>query len=137
MVKTWSSTWLGDPGTRVLYTVPRPVTDALLPLRIAPAPDETVRVLVGRIDIMTPQQEAQIQSLLAASLKAKGISADDAAALRALGRFLDPALSRAAKLRATPNAVREAHALRWLFDNAPKPEQQPAAATPAASAAAR
>jgi hypothetical protein len=135
MVKTWSSTWLGDAGTRVLYTVPRPATDTLLPLHIAPAPDDTVRVLVGRIDVLTPQQEARIQSMLAASLTTKTLPADDAAILRNLGRFFNPALERAGNLRggARSDAIRrEINALTWLFSNAPKPEQQPGSAAAAA-----
>ena len=129
MVKTWSSNWLGDAGTRVLYAVPRPITDTLLPLRIAPEPDETVRVMVGRIDVLTPSQEARIQSLLSTSLKTKVIAPEDAQLLRNLGRFLDPALERASKLRANPDGQREVSALRWLYWNAPKPEQQQTAAS--------
>ncbi|MEA2708631.1 MAG: hypothetical protein QOF78_1232 [Phycisphaerales bacterium] len=131
MVKTWSSNWLGEPGTRVLYTVPRAVTDGLLPLRINPAPDETVRVLVGRIDVITPQDEAKIQSLLATARQTKALAAADATFLRNLGRFFNPALDRAAKLRGSPSAKAESNTLRSLYWSAPKPEQQASAsATP-------
>lgn len=122
MVKTWSSSWLGEPGTRVLYTVPRPVTDELLPLRMAPAPDETVRVLVGRIDVMTPGQETRIQSLLATSLETKALTPDDAAYLRGFGRFVEPAIKRASQLRESAKIKREASRLRSLYYNAPKAE---------------
>lgn len=56
MLATWKTSWLGEPGTRVLYIVPRPVTDALLPLHISPAPDVLTHVLVGRIDVLTPRR---------------------------------------------------------------------------------
>jgi hypothetical protein len=121
MVKTWSANWLGEPGTRVLYTLPREVTDSLLPLKIAPAPDQTVRVLIGRIDVMTPELESKVQSLMAVGSKTKTLPPDDADCLRNLGRFFEPAMDRAAKLRANPNAANERNTLRWLYYNSPKP----------------
>ena len=134
MVKTWRSQWLGDAGTRVLYTVPRATTDQLLPLRVTPTPDETVRVLVGRIDVITPPQEARIQSLMAATTDRSGaLAAEDVAFLRGFGRFLQPALDRATALRGGENARREMSRLRSLYYNAPKP---PAAAPAQAAAAA-
>jgi hypothetical protein len=129
MVKTWSSNWLGDAGTRLLYAVPRAFTNKLLPLRIVPAPDETIRVMIGRIDVLTPSQETRIQSLLSTSPKTKALAPEDAAYLRSLGRFFGTAIERAAKLRQSPDAKREANALRSLYWNAPKPEQQAATLT--------
>lgn len=99
MVKTWSAHWLGEPGTRVLYTVPRAVTDGLLPLRVSPTPDETVRVLVGRIDVLTPPEEARLQAMLAAAPGTKALAAADVAYLQGLGRFREAAFDRAAQLR--------------------------------------
>jgi hypothetical protein len=65
MVKTWSSAWFGEEGTRVLYVLPRALTDELLPLRVEPRPAEVVRVLVGRHDVLTPERERQIDSWVA------------------------------------------------------------------------
>ena len=50
--------WFGEEGTRLLYLVPRAKTDELLPLTVEPKPTEVVRVLVGRHDFLTPEQEA-------------------------------------------------------------------------------
>lgn len=50
MVATWRDLWFED-GTRVLYMVPRTLTDDILPLTLEPTPDELVRVLVGRLDL--------------------------------------------------------------------------------------
>jgi hypothetical protein len=130
MVKTWSANWLGEPGTRVLYTVPRAVTDNLLPLRVSPTPDETVRVLVGRIDVTTPEREARVQSLLATAAQTKALGPEDAAYFRGLGRFVDPAIERAAKLRGGVNARPEVDALRALYF-ASRREAQAATAAPA------
>jgi hypothetical protein len=65
MVKTWSSAWFGEEGTRVLYILPGDLTDELLPLRIEPKPAALTRVLVGRHDVLTPEREKQIDTLVA------------------------------------------------------------------------
>jgi hypothetical protein len=49
MIETWQELWFED-GLRVLYVVPRRITDELLPLTLEPTPDELVRTLVGRLD---------------------------------------------------------------------------------------
>jgi hypothetical protein len=64
MVKTWSKDWFGEDGTRVLYLVAEPLTDEFLPLKIDPKPDRTVRVLVGRHDVLTPEREREIDALV-------------------------------------------------------------------------
>ena len=73
MVKTWDAAWLGEEGTRLLYLVPRAKTDELLSITIEPKPAELVRVLVGRHDFLTPEQEAtadkQLQRFNAAAPK--------------------------------------------------------------------
>jgi hypothetical protein len=60
MVKTWDSAWFHEEGTRLLYLVPRTRTDELLPLKVEPRPNEVVRVLVGRHDFLTPEQESMV-----------------------------------------------------------------------------
>jgi len=62
MVKTWSSAWFGEEGTRVLYILPADLTDELLPLKVEPKPAELKRVLVGRHDVLTPEREKQIDT---------------------------------------------------------------------------
>jgi hypothetical protein len=70
MLKTWDSAWFGEDGTRLLYLVPRKRTDELLPLTVEPKPTEVVRVLVGRHDFLTPENEVlaeqQVQRMQAA-----------------------------------------------------------------------
>jgi hypothetical protein len=62
MVKTWSSAWFGEEGTRVLYILPTDLTDELLPLKVEPKPAELKRVLVGRHDVLTPEREKEIDT---------------------------------------------------------------------------
>jgi hypothetical protein len=95
MVKTWSRAWFTSEGTRIIYSVPRPDVDALLPLTITPAPDAIVRVLVGRIEVLTPEREAAVESAV------RDRSSEDPAARAAatarlvkLDRFLEPHLRR-------------------------------------------
>jgi hypothetical protein len=97
MVKTWSSAWFGEEGTRVLYLLPAETTDKLLPLTIDPKPVTLVRVLVGRHDVLTPEREKQIEGWVA---KVRG-ETDDAGrqaaleSLAKLGRYRDAAWGEA------------------------------------------
>ena len=52
MVKTWADSWFSEEGTRIFYMVPRETTDKVQPLTISPTPDETIRGLVGRIEVI-------------------------------------------------------------------------------------
>jgi hypothetical protein len=50
MLNTWDDTWFA-PGERLIYLVPRSITDAAIPMTVAPEPTELVRVLVGRLEL--------------------------------------------------------------------------------------
>ena len=80
MVETWRDDWFND-GTRVFYFVPAPDIDAILPLQVSPAPASTVRVFVGRMEVITPRSEADV---------ARALTENDARLLEAYGRFLGP-----------------------------------------------
>ena len=69
MVATWRESWFAEQGTRLLYMVPGEITDKLLPLSIEPAPEKMLRVLVGRLEIMSPSAERNGAAIVAASLK--------------------------------------------------------------------
>ena len=77
MLNTWRDSWF-EEGLRVFYILPRKSTDAALPLTIDPKPDELVRVLVGRIEVITPEMELRVL-------------ADP----KLYGRFAEPILKRA------------------------------------------
>lgn len=82
----------------MLYLVPRPVTDGLLPLHVSPTPDQTVRVLVGRIDVLTPERESRIRSIMQTADKGGKLTDEEVALATSLGRFTTPALDRIGKL---------------------------------------
>jgi hypothetical protein len=90
MVKTWSAAWFGEDGTRVLYFLPDELTTDLIPLRIEPKPTTLVRVLVGRHDVLTPEQETQIDACVAKLTRSTSDDPDRRAAqedLAKLGRY--------------------------------------------------
>lgn len=64
MVKTWSSDWFGEEGTRVLYLLSEPQTAEFLPIKIEPMPEQIVRVMVGRHDVLTPEVERDVDLLV-------------------------------------------------------------------------
>src|SRR4029077_9160312 len=93
MVNTWRTSWFGENGTRLLYLVSGTLTDKLLPLTVDPAPDERVRVLVGRLETLTPEDCQRLVHALTGSGSGgnqtqKAITAE----LTSLGRFAEPAI---------------------------------------------
>jgi hypothetical protein len=93
MVNTWRSSWFGENGTRLLYLVPGHLTDKLLPLAIDPVPDETVRVLVGRLETLTPEDSQQMVRAVAFDGVGDAPTPEAAKAqLASLGRFAEPAI---------------------------------------------
>jgi hypothetical protein len=97
MVKTWESAWFGEEGSRLMYLVPRKRTDELLRLTIDPKPDEMVRVLVGRHDFLTPEQEAQADREIRRAREAQAELAAAEKALAEIGRFSAQARQMAQK----------------------------------------
>jgi hypothetical protein len=79
MVETWRSSWF-EEGSRLLYLVPTEFVNGVLPLAIRPAPAQTVRVFVGRLELVTPATEKAVERALATH---------DGAMLGKYGRFLD------------------------------------------------
>jgi hypothetical protein len=82
MFETWRDSWF-EEGSRLLYPVPRGFVDTILPLSIHPAPVKTVRVFVGRLELVTPATQRGIEQALATH---------DRATIERYGRFLAPIL---------------------------------------------
>ncbi len=105
MVNTWRDQWFAEHGTRFLAIMPADVVDSTLPLRIEPKPIETKRVFVARLEILTPELERQIESVMST-----GDAGHEATWTRLrehfgwMGRFLPPAVDRVEAL--TPNIAR-------------------------------
>jgi hypothetical protein len=80
MIETWRDSWF-EEGTRLFYMVPRASVDAILPLDIEPRPTEVVRVFVGRLEIVTPEIQTEVE---------RALRLNDLPTLRKHGRFLEP-----------------------------------------------
>lgn len=109
MIATWTRSWFRTEGTRFFYVVPRSWTDRILPLHLDPAPDALVRVLVGRLELITPEVEREVASALA-DLASPENRVTQAAMTRllALDRFLEPHLRRVLAAPGDSVAKREA-----------------------------
>lgn len=117
MVQTWRESWFEEEGLRVLYILPRPWTDRILPLSLTPAPRELVRVMVGRAEMITPGMEWALLKQIVRYAESDPIGRQQVIAdVRelGLGRFGDAALRRV--LGKTPN--REFSRLAWELMNA-------------------
>lgn len=90
LLDTWELSYFKSPGLRLFFLVPRGWTDAVLPMELS-VPAEVARVMVGRIEIVTPEQRELVRRLAALRDDAKGASAErERQALRVkLGRFAD------------------------------------------------
>ncbi len=73
-----------EEGSRLFYLVPKHFVDTILPLSINPAPSQTIRVFVGRMEIVSPATQKEVQA---------AIKANDQAALEKYGRFLEPIMA--------------------------------------------
>jgi hypothetical protein len=82
MVETWRDSWF-EEGSRLIYIVPRGFIDHVLPLTINPSPGQTVRVFVGRLEMVTPATARAVET---------AIVSGDERALSKYGRFLEPIL---------------------------------------------
>jgi hypothetical protein len=82
MIETWRQSWF-EEGSRLFYIVPGDFLNAILPLTINPTPAQTVRVFVGRLELVTPATVQAVEKILAAH---------DIAGLGKYDRFLEPIL---------------------------------------------
>ena len=96
MVETWRSSWF-EEGSRLFYIVPKTFVDGVLPLTIHPAPAQTVRVFVGRLELITPATERAVEQAL---------NAGDRATLKLFGRFLEPILTTMIQQESSPGRAR-------------------------------
>lgn len=83
MLETWKDSWF-EEGARLLYVVPARFVERVLPLSIAPAPGETKRVFVGRLELVSAKTRSDVETALATG---------DGATLAKYDRFLTAILS--------------------------------------------
>jgi hypothetical protein len=84
MLSTWQDSWF-EEGSRLIYILSSHAVDRIVPLYVDPAPAETARVFVGRIELVTPEIENSVE---------QAIVKRDRPAMERYGRFLDAILTR-------------------------------------------
>ena len=104
MFETWRDSWF-EEGSRLLYIVPRQFVDSVLPLSISPAPAQTVRVFVGRLELVTPATQRTVEQALATH---------DQTTLTRYGRFLIPILEN--MIANEKNSAKKAQFSEYLND---------------------
>jgi len=92
MIETWKDSWF-EEGLRVFYVLPRKTTDKILPLTIEPKPEEIVRVLVGRAEVITPEMEKDVKTQVGyLGSPSKQVREEAMKNLQKRGRFYEPIL---------------------------------------------
>jgi hypothetical protein len=91
MLKTWNDSWF-EEGTRLFYLVSPRTLDSILPLAIDPRPSEIARVFVGRMELVTPTTEHEVEEAL---------TRNDLVSLGKYARFL-PAIADRVLAKASP-----------------------------------
>ena len=84
MVETWRDSWF-EEGTRIFYIVPPAMVETILPLTVEPKPNQTARVFVGRVEVLSPATLKAVES---------AIAANDTNVVKTYGRFLGPIMER-------------------------------------------
>ncbi len=102
MFETWRDSWF-EEGSRLLYIVPRQFVDGVLPLTITPVPAQTVRVFVGRLELVTLATQRAVEQALATH---------DQTTLRRYGRFLVPILEN--MIAGEKNGAKKAQFFEYL-----------------------
>jgi hypothetical protein len=112
MIETWRDSWF-EPGMRVIYLMPRATVDKVLPLKVTPAPKETARVFVGRVEVLSPWSERTIRAAM---------ETNDTKTLDQFERFLGPFLVQIeakGSLKALPLAASYAQQVAAKINSAP------------------
>lgn len=95
MVNTWRSSYFLTEGVRVLFVLPQSWTDGFIPLTIEPRPREVVRVMVGRVELLTPERERRAEQAVRELASPEPAAREAAFAfLREQGRYVEPVVRR-------------------------------------------
>jgi hypothetical protein len=84
MIETWHDSWF-EEGSRLIYVLPTAAVNGFLPLEVEPAPMQTARVFVGRIELVTPETKRSVES---------AVTREDWKFVAQYERFLGPILAQ-------------------------------------------
>jgi hypothetical protein len=104
MVNTWKNSYFRTDGIRVLFVLPRAWTDGFIPMRLDPRPRELVRVMVGRLEMLSPERERRVERAIADLASTDPARRQGAfALLREQGRYIEPIVRRLAATTQDPD----------------------------------
>ncbi len=98
MVNTWKTSYFQTDGIRVLFVLPQSWTDAFIPMTIEPRPRKIVRVMVGRLEMLSAHRQRNAEAAIASL--ASSDPAETRRAYRFLydqGRYVEPIIRHVAK----------------------------------------
>ena len=98
MVNTWANSYFQTDGIRVLFVLPQSWTDAFIPMNVHPQPRKIVRVMVGRLEMLSADREREAEAAIGKLVSRD--SSERALAYRFLheqGRYVEPIVRRVAK----------------------------------------
>jgi hypothetical protein len=115
LLSTWELSYFQTPGLRLFYLLPRAWTDRVLPLSLS-IEAHVVRTMVGRIEIVTPEQRQLLTEIAAGQssnaewlfdasqngLLTESAAPGDYRAYQALGRFRNALILDELKRNPTP-----------------------------------
>jgi hypothetical protein len=95
MVNTWRTSYFKTDGVRVLFVLPGSWTNTYIPLEMTPAPAELVRVMVGRVEVLTKDRERRAEAAVRDLASPDAATRERAfATLRDEGRYVEPIVRR-------------------------------------------
>lgn len=89
LLNTWELSYFKSAGLRLFFMVPRAWTDSHLPLDVS-VPCEIKRVMVGRLELVTPEQRILLRELAHATAPAKSWAYYEASGNRSVLRGAMP-----------------------------------------------
>jgi hypothetical protein len=114
MVNTWTTSYFQSDGVRALFVMPQSWTDRFIPMKVDPQPKSLVRVMVGRLELLTGERERQAEAAVRDLASPDGSRRERAfELLRSQGRYVEPIVRRVQ--RTTQNAQVRALCNRLLL----------------------
>jgi hypothetical protein len=98
MVNTWTTSYFQTDGIRALFVMPQCWTDAFIPMTVKPLPQQIVRVMVGRLEVLTHDREKLAETAI--HDLTSNVSGKRQRAFRYLheqGRYVEPIVRRVLK----------------------------------------
>jgi hypothetical protein len=98
MVNTWTASYFQTDGVRVLFVLPQSWTDAFIPMTVSPTPAQIVRVMVGRVELLTADREKLAEDAVRNLASGDVAKCEDAFQfLHDQGRYVEPIVRRVLK----------------------------------------